>query len=223
VATASSVSPLSGKLPIWPPAVPRCWHSTPEDGVGPGRTEWERARLGVAEHDQSDQACALSGGGRDLNREPQVVAADVYALAPHIGRGVWSWYTGSAAWMWRLIVESRLGLRREGEQLRLVPCLPNGHDSWQPPRTMEGATAPSLAGRIPACTPESFVGHGAWLREFPISLAGRIPACTPESFVGHGAWLREFPISLGGGAPPATPQAGEGRRAFARDQGRESL
>ncbi len=42
---------------------------------------------------------ALSGGGRDLNREPQVVAADVYALAPHIGRGVWSWYTGSAAWM----------------------------------------------------------------------------------------------------------------------------
>ncbi|MER2624762.1 MAG: glycosyl hydrolase family 65 protein, partial [Accumulibacter sp.] len=42
----------------------------------------------------------------------------------HIGRGGWSWYTGSAGWMYRLIVESLLGLRRHGEQLRLAPCLP---------------------------------------------------------------------------------------------------
>ena len=56
--------------------------------------------------------------------EPYVVAADVYALSPHIGRGGWSWYTGSAGWMYRLMVESLLGLRLEGEQLRLAPCLP---------------------------------------------------------------------------------------------------
>src|SRR5687767_15216801 len=56
--------------------------------------------------------------------EPYVVAADVYAVAPHVGRGGWTWYTGSAGWMYRLIVESLLGLHREGDRLRLAPCLP---------------------------------------------------------------------------------------------------
>jgi cellobiose phosphorylase len=56
--------------------------------------------------------------------EPYVVAADVYALAPHTGRGGWSWYTGSAGWMYRLIVESLLGLRLAGETLHIEPCLP---------------------------------------------------------------------------------------------------
>lgn len=56
--------------------------------------------------------------------EPYVVAADVYAVAPHVGRGGWSWYTGSAGWMYRLIVESLLGLRRRGDRLRIAPCIP---------------------------------------------------------------------------------------------------
>jgi cellobiose phosphorylase len=56
--------------------------------------------------------------------EPYVVAADVYALAPHIGRGGWTWYTGSAGWMYRLIVESLLGLRLEVDKLYIEPCLP---------------------------------------------------------------------------------------------------
>ncbi|MDR6713751.1 cellobiose phosphorylase [Pseudomonas hunanensis] len=56
--------------------------------------------------------------------EPYVMAADVYAVAPHAGRGGWSWYTGSAGWMYRLIVESLLGLRRTGETLRIQPLLP---------------------------------------------------------------------------------------------------
>jgi cellobiose phosphorylase len=56
--------------------------------------------------------------------EPYVVAADVYALAPHTGRGGWSWYTGSAGWMYRLIVESLLGVTLEGNGLRFAPCLP---------------------------------------------------------------------------------------------------
>jgi cellobiose phosphorylase len=56
--------------------------------------------------------------------EPYVVAADVYAVPPHTGRGGWTWYTGSAAWMYRLIVESLLGLRLEGGKLRFAPCLP---------------------------------------------------------------------------------------------------
>ena len=56
--------------------------------------------------------------------EPYVVAADVYARQPHVGRGGWSWYTGSAGWMYRLTVESLLGLHREGAVLRLTPRLP---------------------------------------------------------------------------------------------------
>ena len=58
--------------------------------------------------------------------EPYVVAADVYAVAPHIGRGGWTWYTGSAAWMYRLLVESLLGLKLEAGALRFNPCLPAG-------------------------------------------------------------------------------------------------
>jgi cellobiose phosphorylase len=56
--------------------------------------------------------------------EPYVVAADVYALHPHTGRGGWTWYTGAAGWMYRLIVESLLGLRLDVDRLRFTPCLP---------------------------------------------------------------------------------------------------
>ena len=53
--------------------------------------------------------------------EPYVVAADVYAVAPHTGRGGWTWYTGSAGWMYRLILESLLGLKLEAGKLRFAP------------------------------------------------------------------------------------------------------
>jgi cyclic beta-1,2-glucan synthetase len=56
--------------------------------------------------------------------EPYVAAADVYAVAPHIGRGGWTWYTGSAGWMYRLITESLLGIHLEVDRLRFAPCLP---------------------------------------------------------------------------------------------------
>jgi cellobiose phosphorylase len=56
--------------------------------------------------------------------EPYVIAADVYAVTPHTGRGGWTWYTGSAAWMYRLILESLLGLILEVDKLRFEPCLP---------------------------------------------------------------------------------------------------
>ncbi len=53
--------------------------------------------------------------------EPYVVAGDVYARAPHAGRGGWSWYTGSAAWMYRAGLESMLGLRRRGRHVQHRP------------------------------------------------------------------------------------------------------
>ncbi len=60
--------------------------------------------------------------------EPFVVAADVYGAPPHVGRGGWSWYTGSAGWLLRVMLESILGLElAEGHTLRLRPRIP---DSW---------------------------------------------------------------------------------------------
>lgn len=61
--------------------------------------------------------------------EPYVVAADVYSVEPHTGRGGWSWYTGSAGWMYRLIVEVLLGLEVEADRMRLKPLLPKDWDS----------------------------------------------------------------------------------------------
>jgi cellobiose phosphorylase len=63
--------------------------------------------------------------------EPYVAAADVYAVSPHIGRGGWTWYTGSAGWMYRLILESLLGLRLEVDKLRFAPCMPEGWESFK--------------------------------------------------------------------------------------------
>jgi cyclic beta-1,2-glucan synthetase len=56
--------------------------------------------------------------------EPYVIAADVYRLAGRIGQGGWSWYTGSAAWMYRAWVEEILGLQVRGEQMRMDPVIP---------------------------------------------------------------------------------------------------
>ncbi|MCC5807261.1 MAG: hypothetical protein JJU00_13135 [Opitutales bacterium] len=56
--------------------------------------------------------------------EPYVVSADIYSVEPNIGRGGWSWYTGSSGWMYRLAVETLLGLRLEVDRLHLTPKMP---------------------------------------------------------------------------------------------------
>lgn len=72
----------------------------------------------------------------DSNRyrvEPYALAADVYSVPPWVGRGGWTWYTGSAAWMWRLGVEAILGLQRLQGGLRIEPCIPpswKGFEAW---------------------------------------------------------------------------------------------
>ena len=63
--------------------------------------------------------------------ESYVVAADVYANPRHIGRGGWTWYTGSAGWMQRAGIESILGLRLRGEVLNLDPCIPKAWPSFE--------------------------------------------------------------------------------------------
>jgi cellobiose phosphorylase len=60
-----------------------------------------------------------------------VIAADVYSVAPYVGRGGWTWYTGSASWMYRLGMEMILGLQRVGEHLQINPNIPKGWSQIQ--------------------------------------------------------------------------------------------
>jgi cyclic beta-1,2-glucan synthetase len=63
--------------------------------------------------------------------EPYVVAGDVCAHASHMGRGGWTWYTGSAGWMYRAGLESILGLRRQGATFTLDPCVPSAWPEYE--------------------------------------------------------------------------------------------
>ncbi|KPU45143.1 N,N'-diacetylchitobiose phosphorylase [Oxobacter pfennigii] len=56
--------------------------------------------------------------------EPYVMAADVYAVEPHVGRGGWTWYTGASGWMYRVCIEHILGLKIRGDKLMIDPCIP---------------------------------------------------------------------------------------------------
>jgi cyclic beta-1,2-glucan synthetase len=56
--------------------------------------------------------------------EPYVVAADLYSVPPHTGRGGWTWYTGSSGWIYRFITESLLGIQRKLDKLYFAPCIP---------------------------------------------------------------------------------------------------
>ena len=95
------------------------WAAMAFAALGDRRRAWELfAMINPVNHARSPEAVAT------YKVEPYVVAADVYAVAPHVGRGGWTWYTGSAGWLYRLIVESLLGLRLEVDTLHFAPCLP---------------------------------------------------------------------------------------------------
>ncbi|MCP5228561.1 MAG: cyclic beta 1-2 glucan synthetase [Candidatus Accumulibacter sp.] len=99
------------------------WTAMAFAALGDARRAWEvTAMINPVHHATSAQGIAT------YKVEPYVMAADVYALAPHTGRGGWTWYSGSAGWMYRLMVESLLGLRLECDRLHLAPCLPA---NWQ--------------------------------------------------------------------------------------------
>ncbi len=95
------------------------WAAMAFAALGDRRRAWELfAMINPIGHGDSAAAIAV------YKVEPYVLAADVYAVAPHVGRGGWSWYTGAAGWMYRLILESLLGLHVVADKLRFVPCLP---------------------------------------------------------------------------------------------------
>jgi len=95
------------------------WTAMAFAALGDSRRAWElTTMINPANHAASRQAIET------YKVEPYVMAADVSAVAPHTGRGGWTWYSGSAGWMYRLIVESLLGLRLEVDRLHVTPCLP---------------------------------------------------------------------------------------------------
>jgi cellobiose phosphorylase len=95
------------------------WAAMAYAAQGDSERAWElTTMINPTNHAKSEAAIAT------YKVEPYVMAADVYAVAPHTGRGGWTWYTGSAGWMYRLIVESLLGLRLEVDRLHIAPCLP---------------------------------------------------------------------------------------------------
>ncbi|MFA5083611.1 MAG: glycosyl hydrolase family 65 protein, partial [Hydrogenophilaceae bacterium] len=95
------------------------WAAMAFAALGDRERAWELTTLiNPANHAKTPEAIAT------YKVEPYVMAADVYAVAPHAGRGGWTWYTGSAGWMYRLLLESLLGLRLEMDRLHIAPCLP---------------------------------------------------------------------------------------------------
>ncbi len=95
------------------------WAAMAFAALGDSRRAWEITTLiNPANHAKSKDAIAV------YKVEPYVMAADIYAVSPHTGRGGWTWYTGSAGWMYRLVIESLLGLRLEVDRLHIEPCLP---------------------------------------------------------------------------------------------------
>jgi cyclic beta-1,2-glucan synthetase len=94
--------------------------------LGDSKRAWELfSMINPVNHGNSAAAVA------SYKVEPYVVAADIYASPQHKGRGGWTWYTGSAGWMYQLIIESLLGLKLETDKLYFTPCLPAGWQSFK--------------------------------------------------------------------------------------------
>ena len=99
------------------------WATTAFALLGDRQRAWELfAMLNPVNHGSTPEAI------QRYKVEPYVMGADIYGAAPHTGRGGWTWYTGAAGWMYRLSVETLLGLQLEVDHLRLAPRIP---DHWQ--------------------------------------------------------------------------------------------
>jgi len=102
------------------------WTTTAFAMLGDRERAWELfAMLNPVNH---------GNGPAEIERykvEPYVMGADIYGAPPHTGRGGWTWYTGAAGWMYRLTVETLLGLQLEKDHLRIAPCIPAHWESYK--------------------------------------------------------------------------------------------
>ena len=117
--------------------------------------------------------------------EPYVMAGDVYTVAPRVGRGGWSWYTGAAAWMHRAAVESVFGLRIEGGHLSLRPCLPSHWPQAEITLERDGRTMhfvlrrPDAAGAEPGAR-QLLPGESLAWRDLPVHSRFVVPLTDGE-------------------------------------------
>jgi cyclic beta-1,2-glucan synthetase len=135
---------------------------------------------------------------RRYRLEPYVLAGDVYSCTPWVGRGGWSWYTGAAAWLWRLGVEGILGIRSEGGKLCIDPCIPpawNGFEAWvragerivhivveNPDGVSRGVAAAHLDGELLAPGPITFPPLATGVVELRVRLgAFGLPLAIPSA------------------------------------------
>ncbi|MDM0077844.1 glucoamylase family protein [Variovorax sp. J2P1-59] len=96
--------------------------------------------------------------------EPYVMAGDVYGSAPYAGRGGWSWYTGSAAWMHRAAVETLLGLSVRGDQLSLTPRVPGDWPGFEIALRLAGKKFTLQSGNPPeGAKPTHHIAVGEWI------------------------------------------------------------
>ena len=102
------------------------WAAMAFASLGDSKRAWELlAIINPINHAKSPEDIAT------YKVEPYVIAADIYAVKPHTGRGGWTWYTGSAGWTYRLIIESLLGLRLEVDKLFIEPCIPKDWETYK--------------------------------------------------------------------------------------------
>lgn len=128
-------TPSPGYIQAYPPGVREnggqyahaaVWALMAQAELGDSAGAWRSWRRLSPAHRAAD---AEQGPRYEL--EPYAMAGDIYSAPPYVGRGGWSWYTGSAAWMHRAAVESLLGLRVQGERLCLRPCVPADWPGFQ--------------------------------------------------------------------------------------------
>jgi len=203
--------PSAGYIQAYPPGVREnggqynhagVWALMAQVALGQGDAAWQTfERLSPAHraaHPQRGPAYAL---------EPYAMAADVYTQPPYVGRGGWSWYTGSAGWLHRAAVESIVGLSQRGGSVSFSPCLPSHWPELSLSLRHDGRVhefilcaahaaepiARALAGGAMALAP------GAWLQLALAGAASRhlvvLPQAVPES----------LPLASAGSAVAALP------------------
>ncbi|MDW6024148.1 glucoamylase family protein [Mesorhizobium sp. BAC0120] len=128
---------------------------------------WRCFRMLMPANHALDQAAA------DRYRvEPYVVAADIYSVGPLAGRGGWTWYTGSAGWLYRAAVEAILGIRRAGNTVSVKPALPPGWNGFAATLKLDGGTYRIVVERDPSASEPVMEFGGRRLEHCAFELSG---------------------------------------------------
>nr|WP_298684955.1 glucoamylase family protein [uncultured Dongia sp.] len=102
--------------------------------------------------------------------EPYAVPADVYSVAPHVGRGGWTWYTGSAGWLYRAGIEGILGIKQRGAELLIEPCIPAEWPGFEATFRFKSTSYRVVVTRAAAGSTASATLDGRQISEHPVRI-----------------------------------------------------